>query len=963
MLGSLGFLTPWALAALAALPAIWWLLRATPPQPNVVAFPPTRLLLGLKNREQTPARSPWWLTAIRMLAAAAVIFALADPILNADKKQSLGDGPLVLFIDNGWASANQWQLRKDYALRLIDDAEAQSKPVLLLPTAVTGQIITNSLKAPNTAREHIEALTPAPFAPDRMAASRTYQKLLADFRALKSASIFWLSDGLDYGHADQFGKELLRISGQTGTTTATSGRVAMVRSAEATGPLALTAQIEKAGKLSATVISAGSRGGSGTIIARAKNGQKLAETAYSFAPGKHSARALIDLPTELRNQISRLEIAGQKSAGAVHLLDARSRWNRIGLLTGASQEQAQPLLAPLYYINRALAPFAELLRSNEPNLAVALTSQLKQNPSVLIMADIGKLAGTTLKKLKDWTAQGGVLIRFAGPRLEKANDELLPVPLRFGGRTLGGALSWSTPQPLAGFDDDSPFAGLSIPREVTINRQVLADPAMLTDETLIWARLKDGTPLVTAKRRENGWLVLFHITANSDWSNLPLSGLFVEMLRRLNTLSSVSPVAGNSSDTDSGTSASASFANEVRDLLPPYKSLNGFGELNAPPSTARAISARMFSRAKPGPNHPPGLYGPPGSTRALNLITHKTRLKKLDQTVSAITTTVYETENATPLKAYALMTALTLLFADIIAVLFLQSNLRLWRRASAGTAMLMATIGLLSALTISAGSPAHAQQSNPGHDFAAKSALNTHLAYVLTGVGDVDRTSKLGLQGLSRVLARRTAVEPIDPIGVNIENDELAFFPLLYWPVVENAQSLNEATLAKVDAYMKKGGMIIFDTRDFQNAIPSADGSPSGNSKTLQRLIGKLDIPRLEPVPENHVLTKSFYLLSSFPGRWDGGELWVEARSKSPGGSTRAGRTDGVSSILITSNDFAAAWALDDRNTPLFPVVPGGELQREWAFRVGVNIVMYALTGNYKADQVHIPALLERLGQ
>ena len=70
-----------------------------------------------------------------------------------------------------------------------------------------------------------------------------------------------------------------------------------------------------------------------------------------------------------------------------------------------------------------------------------------------------------------------------------------------------------------------------------------------------------------------------------------------------------------------------------------------------------------------------------------------------------------------------------------------------------------------------------------------------------------------------------------------------------------------------------------------------------------------------------------------------------------------------MSSIVITSNDLAAAWALDDANRPLYPAVPGGEVQREMAFRAGVNIVMYALTGNYKADQVHVPALLERLGQ
>ena len=73
-------------------------------------------------------------------------------------------------------------------------------------------------------------------------------------------------------------------------------------------------------------------------------------------------------------------------------------------------------------------------------------------------------------------------------------------------------------------------------------------------------------------------------------------------------------------------------------------------------------------------------------------------------------------------------------------------------------------------------------------------------------------------------------------------------------------------------------------------------------------------------------------------------------------------RALGRRSILITSNDLAAAWALDDRNQPLYPVVPGGERQREMAFRTGVNIVMYALSGNYKADLVHMPALLERLG-
>ena len=245
-------------------------------------------------------------------------------------------------------------------------------------------------------------------------------------------------------------------------------------------------------------------------------------------------------------------------------------------------------------------------------------------------------------------------------------------------------------------------------------------------------------------------------------------------------------------------------------------------------------------------------------------------------------------------------------------------------------------------------------------DFALQASLKTHLGYVVTGDPQIDATSREGLSGLSKVLSARTALEPGEPMGVDVAKDDLSFFPILYWPVPEDAKPLSDATLAKVDAFMKQGGFIIFDTRDQENAI----GGASLQNQGLTRLIGQLDIPPLEPVPQNHVLTKSFYLMGSFPGRWDGGTMWVEAEPADEAErSERSRRTDGVSSIVITSNDLASAWALDSANRPMYPVVPGGEVQREMAFRAGVNLVMYALTGNYKADQVHLPALLERLGQ
>ena len=109
MFGALTFLSPWLLGALATLPIIYWLLRAVPPNPARVEFPPTRILVGLENEEKTADKTPWWLTLIRLLAAAFVIFALAEPVLNPAKDTALkGSGPLVIVADNGWSAASRW---------------------------------------------------------------------------------------------------------------------------------------------------------------------------------------------------------------------------------------------------------------------------------------------------------------------------------------------------------------------------------------------------------------------------------------------------------------------------------------------------------------------------------------------------------------------------------------------------------------------------------------------------------------------------------------------------------------------------------------------------------------------------------------------------------------------------------------------------------------------------------------
>jgi len=431
------------------------------------------------------------------------------------------------------------------------------------------------------------------------------------------------------------------------------------------------------------------------------------------------------------------------------------------------------------------------------------------------------------------------------------------------------------------------------------------------------------------------------------------------MLRHVITLASSQVALEPGTESEADTSAAAQPSASAG-ALAPLQTLDGFGQLITPPLRAVPIPPDKFDSTMPSPDHPPGYYGPTGTARALNLITAETVLKPIGDIEGSSAVSGYVMKKPLALEPWLYLAALALFVADIFAMLVLSGGLRFRRAATAGVTIL-AAVALVSFGPAPVGAQEPSQnEATAADDFASKATLHTRLAYVVTGDPEIDRTSQEGLTGLSKVLSARTALEPAKPMGVNIEKDELAFFPVLYWPVREDASPLSDATLAKIDAFMKQGGLIVFDTRDHEMGFT---GSGTQNA-ALNRLIGQLDIPPLEPVPQNHVLTRSFYLMQSFPGRWDGGTLWVEAEPVDEfERSERSRRTDGVSSIVITSNDLAGAWALDQANRPIYPAVPGGEVQREMAFRAGVNIVMYALTGNYKADQVHVPALLERLGQ
>src|SRR5690606_33541725 len=199
--------------------------------------------------------------------------------------------------------------------------------------------------------------------------------------------------------------------------------------------VAMTAAANGADALSVTLTRLD--GGAARILpltAHDGHGRPIAAGTADFAAGATTTTGTITAPFELRNDFARITVDGLANAGGAYLLDDGFRRRRVAFLSGEVVDNTQPLLSPLHYINRALAPYADLIEPSIADLSVAIPELLEQNPSVLIMADIGRLPGDVQDKVKRWIEGGGMLIRFAGPRLAAApaDDPLVPVMLRKG---------------------------------------------------------------------------------------------------------------------------------------------------------------------------------------------------------------------------------------------------------------------------------------------------------------------------------------------------------------------------------------------------------------------------------------------------------------------------------------------------------------------------------------------------
>ena len=931
-LSGIVFLQPWILSALLTLPLLWFLLRVTPPSPRMVYFPAARFLSGLVSDEQTPNRTPWWILLLRLLIAALIIIALARPVYNPAEQIS-GAGPVRIVFDNSWAGAQTWSLQMEAAEEILKQASRERREIYILGTAPLPGEEAPFHAGPLAYQEAaalVRGMKTRPWGADYQAA----KNVIVENKPNSTVTSIWLASGLDEGNINVLVRALQAQGSLIYTRPQAYQLPLLLREAQYKKNTSLDEQV------SAVRIAVDAPSDIPDVLpvsvkAISQNNQLMDIQSVALSQDHLPLNVGFDIPQTLRGDIGQFRLSGRKGAGSVFLLDSQFRKRQIGIAAPAEDADGAPLVKASYFIKRAMEPFSII--------TIDTIDELLKNDDLttIILPDVGAMPSETLNALEGWVHNGGLLIRFAGPNLSEAQGEqyLLPVQLRAGERSLAGSMSWEDPQSIAPFDEDSPFFGLDVSGEIKVRNQVLADPAQDL-EGKVWGRLTDGTPIITGMAMERGLVVLIHTTATPDWSELALSGLYVNILKRLANMSG--NVAKNLSVNHS--------------YLDPVLVLDGSGALVPPTSSVEPISANDIQSVVPNSVHPPGIYGAGGYQVALNLGTNLPALNGAGNLPSGVMQKYYDAEYELDMMPYLLYIAVMLFMIDWIIMIVIMSGIFAFSGISKGligSKAKASVAGLLLIFCVLFSIPAGAQDGeNPNIANDIKYASGFYLAYVRTGDLTLDSTTEAGLENLSQTLTRRTSIEPDGVVGVDPETSNLAFFPLLYWAISHDMKPVSGKAMQSIQNYLDHGGTILFDTRD--QSISGSSFAETSNGKTLRMMTKSLSIPPLTPIPEDHVLSKAFYLLDEFPGRFSGGTFWVEQNSVS-------GR-DGVSSVLIGSHDWAASWASSGRkqggsSSSRF----GGTRQQELALRFGVNLVMYALTGNYKNDQVHLPHILKRL--
>jgi hypothetical protein len=997
------FHQPLWLLPLLLLPLLWWWLRQRDRQPLTVAFPATRLLLNFINLVPR-ARPPIWRRVLQLLLLASLMVALAQPYWPS-RRPPIANQPTLLVIDNGWLAGQHWGSLQQAAITLLDQLPAD-QPVYVISTTSLAAPLPSLGQQPiavEEAKAMIRRWQPNSWPIDPGFA----EHLKAQPWWYQLGQVWWLTGSMQ----DQASKNVmgnleaslpmggrlrpLLVGRQQAVLTGLTPLASLNSLTSPTSPTD-TALPANAIKPEGWLVQLNSSGGSQRqeLQLLDEDGQLLAQQQVTLVGGAQTIPLLA--PTPQLAKASQLRLVGQRHPGAVWLLPVGASHAGVGLIGEAASLQSRPPLSQAaHYLTQALQPSPPVMADVAALLAEGGGNPI---PAMMLWPEDQILNAEERTALTAWVSRGGVLLRLGvsvdsndgsygslsfGDRAQSNNgvitDALLPVRLLAEPRRFGGLLTPQVQQRVRAAAN-SPVADLAdlADSDLAIQQAWLSLPDVeQASET--WLSLPDGSPLLSARPLGQGWLLLLHVPATPNWSDLPMSALFPQLLQRLAMFAGQQPAVrgmvampahGQSLAGEKNAAAGVDLAaNLVAEKaaspatvkvpektagLMAWRQLDGYGRLVPAQSHSQALPLDKPTAVTY--DHPPGYYGMAGSARPLNPDWQTAGLQ-MQEGESWLT--IPETNLTRPclLLALALLTLLGLcdafgrrlrfyssLYTSPPAKPGAQSGVQPLPALSPtkswlgrfGKKLLMLLAVMVPAL-MAINQPLHAQPATqPATSFAEAPSL----AYVIGNDARLNRLCDTGLSELSGVMAMRTSLTLGAPVGLDMTKPAVQAvvgrYPMLYWLVPTGDGAVTPALLQGLRRYIALGGLLVIDLGQRGNApLPAAWADA-------------MALPPLAAMPADHVLTRSFYLLRQLDGQPGLSDTLLLARAA-------AGME--VAPALLARRNWVAAWS----EASLGDMQAKGD--GEMAIRSGINLVIYAFTGQYKADQVHMPAIMQRLGQ
>lgn len=894
-LNNVTFQNPEYFVFLLIVPILWKYFKEGPDRPVLKKFPAIILIAQNTSSDSTPIKKNY----LNLLLKTLLVFLITVLLANPSEKKDFKTKPLII-IDNGWDSGPGWEKINKGINQFLESKK--SNTFTIFPTVASNKNKFNYLfeKKEFEIREYLKGIKPLALKPNYILLSKELPNFVQD-----DTKIFWFTNHYMNKEKKAFYDSIK------------SKNLKIYSSSKEDFPIILSLLSQEDNIYSFGLINMNKDLDNffidcydikQRIIIRQKVSQdKIKYDEQNF--GNFS----VEIPKEKNDLIYYFKISNSKSVSSVAIKSNYVKKKKIGLVQTNFQDNDNEYFRANFFVRKAL-------ESNYDLKSLPLDQLLSPNKSLIISDDFDTTFFGFEERILQWIGEGGTFLKFAGDKFlsHAENNQLSSVlgiiPITKKVISVDGELSFKRNLSIAQISGKSPIRDFEIPKKIKINKYIEIPKNIDNLKLKFWVKLDNGAPLITQRPYEKGNLILVHLPANNEWSNISLSIFFPDLLNKIIQISR------------------GINAEEVQQIFKPLKILDALGNLVEPRIDTLNLDSKIFMDSKLTRDNPPGLYKNELGFHGLNISDYLQNEYDYIYLPKEIIIDDFNSNSSFEIKNFLVLLCL-LVFVCETLVNFLGRDFLKFKYFNPLKVMFLILIVFSPNIVF----------ANEKLDYLGQ----TKLAYIQTGVEEIDRINYEGLREISSYISSKTSAILGSPIGLDLEKDEIDYFPIIYISLIKNAKNLNDISLGKLQNFINSGGILLFDCKASFESLFVEDCLI-----LFKKHYKNLDISAFKKLTSESTLSKSFYLLNSYPGRKN--EMVYIAYNNQI-------NNDKVLSIVIGNNDWTGAWAKDANNSFLLPLFENDKEQRDLSFRFGTNIVLYSLTGNYKSDQVHIPEILKRM--